>query len=362
MSIDPFSILFLVGVLQAIILVIALLRKKGKRSLSSRLLIAILSCIIVVSVQYTLGVNDIRAAIPYLWIISASCWFSIPPFLYLYARSLVERDFRLKPVYWLFFTIPIYNFLQEVIGLFGVHVGFHLLFDGWPAYTYWWLYMYLGTTTLFSVMAWLVLQKLPKEHPVARTVRWLKWYLMAFILAMVASALLLLFLITAEEYGITYEHGLVVLFEVFVLVLAFKSMSFSASLNAITKESYSNARRAGGELQAEARKLQEFMEKERPYLDKKLSLTNLAALTSIPQTRLSQLFSQELNTSFYDYVNQYRLEEAVRRMLGKEHEKYTITAIAEECGFNSKASFYRCFKQVHQMTPTQFIAEHRKAD
>jgi AraC-like DNA-binding protein len=70
---------------------------------------------------------------------------------------------------------------------------------------------------------------------------------------------------------------------------------------------------------------------------------------------LSQVINAELNKSFFDFINEYRIAEAKRRLLDGRFEHYSILAIALEVGFNNKASFNRVFKKHTRMTPSDFV-------
>ena len=61
-----------------------------------------------------------------------------------------------------------------------------------------------------------------------------------------------------------------------------------------------------------------------------------------------------MNTSFPDYLNSYRIEEAKSYLKNPEFSKYTIVSIGLEAGFNSKSSFYSVFKKATGQTPATF--------
>ena len=61
-----------------------------------------------------------------------------------------------------------------------------------------------------------------------------------------------------------------------------------------------------------------------------------------------------MGKSFPDFINQYRIEEAKKRLLDPAKKHYTVLAIAEEVGFNSKSSFNNVFKKHVKMTPSEF--------
>ena len=102
-------------------------------------------------------------------------------------------------------------------------------------------------------------------------------------------------------------------------------------------------------------KLLSTMKAEKPYLDPKLSLYSLAKITGIPSTKLSQLINAEAGHNFYEFINSYRVEEVKNRLEDPNYSNYSILGIAEESGFNSKASFNRIFKKQVGLTPSEYL-------
>lgn len=102
------------------------------------------------------------------------------------------------------------------------------------------------------------------------------------------------------------------------------------------------------------KRLLQLMETEKLYLDAGLTISKLADRLSIPAPHLSQTINERLNQNFVDFINSYRVEEAKRRLLDPARKHYSVLAIAEEVGFNSKSSFNSVFKKHVQMTPSEF--------
>ena len=100
--------------------------------------------------------------------------------------------------------------------------------------------------------------------------------------------------------------------------------------------------------------LKKVMDTEKPFLDADLKLHDLAKLIDVPSHLLSDHMNQNLNLNFFEFINQYRVEEFKKRVHSSDFEKYTLLSIALDVGFNSKASFNRIFKQQTQMTPSQY--------
>lgn len=98
-----------------------------------------------------------------------------------------------------------------------------------------------------------------------------------------------------------------------------------------------------------------YFEDKKPYLKKDFNLSIFSNKIGIPKHRISELINTELEKSFSDFVNEYRVKEVVRLLEEGKHVEKTLIYIGEEAGFNSKANFFRIFKKVMGMTPNEFI-------
>lgn len=97
-----------------------------------------------------------------------------------------------------------------------------------------------------------------------------------------------------------------------------------------------------------------IVEKERLYLNPVLKIDDLAEKLSINERLMSALINQHVGKTFSDFINCYRVEEAKKRLVDPNNQHFTIAAIAFDCGFNSLATFQRCFKQFAGVTPSQY--------
>jgi AraC-like DNA-binding protein len=98
--------------------------------------------------------------------------------------------------------------------------------------------------------------------------------------------------------------------------------------------------------------LSNYMDIKKPYLEPELSLQKLALGIEIPEKQLSQLINQYIGKHFFDYINEYRINEA--KTLLKEQTDLTVLEILYQIGFNSKSSFYTAFKKETQQTPIAY--------
>lgn len=102
-------------------------------------------------------------------------------------------------------------------------------------------------------------------------------------------------------------------------------------------------------------KLHDVMSVQKPYLDTELKLNELAKAISVSDKKLSALLNNHLNISFYDYINQWRIQEFLTKAKESHSNEFSIVGLAFICGFKSKSSFYRCFNKEVGMSPSVFL-------
>ena len=95
------------------------------------------------------------------------------------------------------------------------------------------------------------------------------------------------------------------------------------------------------------------------YLDPSLTLESTAENLNLSKSHLSRIISTELGSSFTDYLNYFRVEEAKCYLINPEFSNYTIVAIGLEAGFNSKSSFFEVFKKATGMTPSAYKKQQK---
>ncbi len=98
-----------------------------------------------------------------------------------------------------------------------------------------------------------------------------------------------------------------------------------------------------------------YLENEKPYLKTDLKMQDLVEETGYTYKRISEIFNNQFNKSFYDVMNEYRTMEAKELIRSNFHVNHTLNHLAEKAGFNSKATFNRTFKKYTGLTPSEFI-------
>ncbi len=133
-----------------------------------------------------------------------------------------------------------------------------------------------------------------------------------------------------------------------------RSKKVEASPTTVLSTSSSKPIYDANEMQSLQKQLEILMQQHKWYLNTELSLKSLAEKLNISDKKLSYLLNQHMRISFYDYINQFRVEEVKQRIKNPSFAQYTLLAIALESGFNSKTSFNRTFQRFEGITPSNF--------
>ncbi len=98
-----------------------------------------------------------------------------------------------------------------------------------------------------------------------------------------------------------------------------------------------------------------LMRSEQLYKNGELSVGDLAEKLEVHPNHLSQVINQQEGRNFYDFVNNYRVEEFKNLISDPKNQHLTLLSLAYECGFNSKSAFNRYFKKATGQTPSEYF-------
>ena len=117
---------------------------------------------------------------------------------------------------------------------------------------------------------------------------------------------------------------------------------------------YSRSSLSDKQSRAILKRLLEFMDEEKPYLDGKISLSQVAARLDVSSNHLSQVINENLDKNFHDFINGYRVDMVKQRLAEPSDSRPNILSIAYDAGFSSKSSFNEVFKKSTKLTPSQY--------
>ncbi len=107
--------------------------------------------------------------------------------------------------------------------------------------------------------------------------------------------------------------------------------------------------------------LLDIMTTQQVFLDPELTVEKMGQHTHLAPKLISAVLNQHLHKNFNAFINEYRVDEAKKRINNPAYEHLTLTGIAFECGFNSQATFQRAFRQWAGMSPGEFASQQKKS-
>ncbi|GAA4160988.1 hypothetical protein GCM10022217_25920 [Chryseobacterium ginsenosidimutans] len=99
-------------------------------------------------------------------------------------------------------------------------------------------------------------------------------------------------------------------------------------------------------------RLIELLKDKKIYTKEDLSLDDVSIMIHISKNHLSQCISEGLHTTFYDLINKYRIEAFIEQI--NQNPELHISELYFQCGFRSKATFYKYFKQETGINPNDY--------
>ncbi|MFT7559144.1 MAG: AraC-like DNA-binding protein [Flavobacteriales bacterium] len=88
-----------------------------------------------------------------------------------------------------------------------------------------------------------------------------------------------------------------------------------------------------------------LMDEEKPYLNKNINIETLAKLLGMSERTLSKILNQHFERNFFEFINAYRITEAMRLLSAEGAEDMTILDVQGASGFTSKSTFNAIFKK-----------------
>ena len=100
--------------------------------------------------------------------------------------------------------------------------------------------------------------------------------------------------------------------------------------------------------------IEQYFYEKKAFKNPELTLDSCALDLGVSSAVLSEFIKASKNTSFKDFVNQLRIDEFKKRIHDPQFARYDLLGIALECGFKSKSTFHRVFKDKEGMTPSEY--------
>jgi AraC-like DNA-binding protein len=103
-------------------------------------------------------------------------------------------------------------------------------------------------------------------------------------------------------------------------------------------------------------RIDQLMRDARPWLDPDFDVGAMARLLGTYSNAVSKALGRAGGTSFYDYVNEYRVREAQRLLTDPMESRFKVEALGRQAGFRARSTFFKLFRQHTGLTPSEYRA------
>ncbi len=359
----PIQLITVCSVINGFVFAFLLFEKKENQPANRFLSLTILA----MCLTFTPFILDASIWHRYRWLswlpFSLSYW--IGPSFYFYIKTLTKAPVSLRKKDLWHFTPIILNY---------VHSIYHAVVGNtnpWPWFHH--IAELLESAAVLSVMIYLFFAyRLVKSYQrsllqnVSYTERIdLRWVNRFIVVVAGSCVLILAFLIASMIAGGKYTlqewddpRALALL--VYAIMLYWLSISGFKQAQTHRLVDLEETKEQDLEVQSDViQKLDGAITSQKLYRNPKLSLSDLSRSVNIAERTISDVINRELGKNFFQFINEYRVEEVKERLKDPNHDHLTILSLAFEAGFNSKASFNRVFKSVTGQTPNAYKSENK---
>ncbi len=335
-----------------------LLLTKKERTTSDQILIAWL-CLLALEFL-SCGIDIRLFGTPLL----SSAFLLFNPAFYLYVKSLTNEKFKLKYIQ-LLHLLPFISF--EIIT--------YIIKEPYSLTSYLEVDSSLWFRSIFgisSIISWLVYntassvlvvrhrKRLKNEFSTLESDMKMNWLLFVVVFYNLFCAIAVLLGLFAVLFNIRFPVTPVYVYSamlLFVYIFSFYGLIqksvFIRDNDDILPRKYKRSLLSKTQKAEIKNNLLEYFKNSRPYLNPELSMSMLSQNLNIPKYHLTEVLNIDIGKNFFQFVNEYRIEE-VKRQLSDKSNYYSIEAIGYESGFSSKSSFYTVFKKFTGLTPAEY--------
>ncbi len=362
--------ILLLGAIQALFLSLLLITKKRK-STPDFILVALLIFTAIPLFLYFAFYNQIAVILwsshtmpSVLYFVNVPFIMTFTPSIFLYIKSSLkpQKKFLLKNV---FHFSPIFIFIILTFLFIDFKSISQSEFDFYQLNNYK-IFLFFTPITVFLAIYYVFSafkmfakfnKKVKQNYSYTEDVE-LKWLKIILIIVSVSWFFLLFVAVfvgkNSENIEIVYK---IVLFSLTIIVFVIAFFGFKQSNVFISNDknmnnSSKNNNKINTKKNEDVEKLLQFMQEQKPYLKSKLNIKELADMLNWQPQYLSKIINENLHNNFFEFVNSYRIDEFKKQII--INKNYTILSVAFDCGFSSKSSFNRIFKENTDLTPSQY--------
>lgn len=360
------TIILIFSIFQGIALSLALATGSKFKSPSNRLLSWFILALVFLLATAVPVENEVLVIIKTIISFTGdTVTFLYGPLLFLYSRKLLlsesgTREWRHFIPAMIFFVV---NIVVQIIGWHNLGVSFvriYFITVNVLVFTHLYTYLYFSFKTVIRYK-----RQVGSELSYLPSVNYL-----LVINGFIAVTLTLIFLnflgtVTGLKLGLISQEYNLVIISLLTFILAYYAMSTpeifrlddskASLLDTEQKAEVALSPEETEELGQIKTNLLQVMHGDKMYLNPDLSLPEMASRMGMRKELLSKAINQGTGKNFYRFVNEFRVEEFKRKVANGGAKRLTHLGLAYESGFKSKSTFYKAFKEITGITPSEFL-------
>lgn len=375
-TLDPLSIFILLSIGQCVFLMIVLLTGRSMSKASNALLLLLVFAFLWYQTEFFLIRNSkLGSDIPFLFSTRYGSWFLIGPLILLFTRASLIRDFKLLRTHLLHFvpfvvfTLLIPLLSNEIITNRSVDYGMLTVFDNWNRVPITWQQYVYGAVfiaqflhgMIYFSIAFHELQEYKSKVKDfyssfdQQTFNTHRYLILVGILIIVVVSTFIAYQFITMKYRRNADYFYALPMALIIYGISYRAIKYPKSLihweEVKSKRKYEKSSLSDQAADHYLKKLETAIEVEKVYRKNDLRLVDLAEQLDTTTHHLSQVINEKLNQNFFDYINSFRVNEAIS-LIRQEQDK-SLLEIAYAVGFNNKNSFNNAFKKHSGMNPSE---------
>ncbi len=371
MKISIFNVFLIIAALHGFAVLFFIFKKEKRNSLPAIFVSVLILLIIIQIVWYVFFLEGILSDFPHLRRISDPLWFLFGPVLFFYNKSIINQNHKFILRDTLHFSpfiihvivnLPYYLLsAQEKIGITSSRV-FTVEFFVFLIIFYIQILFYLYRINL-QLKNYIKEAKQQSANTEITSMEYLYSVLTAFAIYFMIDFSVAAIMFIQDTMWFIYGYISFLFLTTIIYIIGYNFFTNPENVIGVIREfkAYKKTNLGVIDIDNKLLQLNFLMVDKKLFLKTDLKLSDLALEIELSNHQLSELLNNKMNSSFYDFVNKYRVEEAKKKLLDPDFEKYTISSIALETGFNSSASFYRIFKKFENQSPNNWLKSQKAA-
>lgn len=369
MAFDFWTVLLIASASQCLLLIVFFVARPITNKPARNILIALLFTVLLINISNIISASYLYRSYPEIAGFARGMVLLLGPLLYLYTKALIQPGFRFKSIQLLHFLPYVLAFtiikIQEgrvsnevfVAAIDALMEG-NVRMDAWA--NLWFVSYFVHLLVYIGISHNVLRQSITAATDqylisVDERVRWLRRIGFQFILIATLFLGITAYCAVIGFYSITGNFIYTLVLAILVYIIAYQTIGNHELLTPGFSAKY-GALKLDKKLQRNLlRKLLHLFETEKIFTNPDLKISTLAEQLDTPPHLVSQLINTELNQSFSELLNDYRIREFKSRISQPEYQHYSIMGVAYEVGYNSKSTFNTVFKKQTGMTPSEYM-------